>query len=358
VLAVYKLNLRFCAVILLLLLPLMSQAALFDPCKSDGTLKSWSVKKGHSIELCSYPAGSSERMVDRNACKSDGALQGWATKAGYTAEICQHMTITALFDPCRANGTLKPWAVKREYSPERCSLPSDSLDRLVERNACKADGSLQGWVIKAGYASDMCSNEQLIAVAPSPVVTETPPEPIIESIPEPESTAVADPEPIIESIPEPESTAVADPEPIVESLPEPEPVVADIADPEPIVMSQPEPEPVAEVVPEPEPVAEVIPDPEPIDEVVAAGPKTIQLSWAAPVARMNGDPLFVSEIAGYQILIVAENSGNDQVINVDPASTSYTAASLVNDTYHFSIVAIDTQGLTSEMSDMVSVTVE
>ncbi len=63
----------------------------------------------------------------------------------------------------------------------------------------------------------------------------------------------------------------------------------------------------------------------------------------------------MSELAGYEVYILAESTGASQVIAIDdPLSTSQTIDGLTPDTYHFAISAIDTSGLVSQMSSTVS----
>lgn len=97
-----------------------------------------------------------------------------------------------------------------------------------------------------------------------------------------------------------------------------------------------------------------------ISVTVVAAPveTTVTLSWLAPKSRDDGTPLALSEIAGYRIYVVAEYSGSDSVIAIDdPAQLSYTTGPLNSDTYHFSISAIDTDGLVSEPSPVVTSTI-
>ena len=88
-------------------------------------------------------------------------------------------------------------------------------------------------------------------------------------------------------------------------------------------------------------------------EVQSTG--TVSLSWSVPTTRENGEPLLVGELAGYEIYIIAEASGLDQVVAVsDPLSTSHAIDDLASDTYHFSISSIDTDGLRSSPSGLIT----
>jgi len=86
---------------------------------------------------------------------------------------------------------------------------------------------------------------------------------------------------------------------------------------------------------------------------------TVILTWSIPTSRENGDPLFVGELAGYEIYVVAETSGEDQVLSVnDPLATRETITNLASDTYYFSISSIDSDGLRSAPSDLISTTIQ
>lgn len=90
-----------------------------------------------------------------------------------------------------------------------------------------------------------------------------------------------------------------------------------------------------------------------------AGNASVNLSWSLPTSRENGDPLTVGELAGYEIYIVAEVSGQDQVIAVDdPLATSHMVKNLIADTYYFSISSIDTDGLRSAPSELISTVIQ
>ena len=82
------------------------------------------------------------------------------------------------------------------------------------------------------------------------------------------------------------------------------------------------------------------------------------LSWSAPTTRSDGQPLSMSELAGYEIYMLAESTGVSSVITLsDPFSTSRSIDGLTPDIYHFAISAIDSSGLVSALSPLVSKTV-
>jgi hypothetical protein len=79
------------------------------------------------------------------------------------------------------------------------------------------------------------------------------------------------------------------------------------------------------------------------------------LSWVTPTTRENGAPLAAGELAGYEIYVLSESTGESSVITLeDPLATAYTVDSLPPDTYHFSIAAYDLEGKFSQLSEIVS----
>jgi hypothetical protein len=83
------------------------------------------------------------------------------------------------------------------------------------------------------------------------------------------------------------------------------------------------------------------------------------LSWSIPATRENGDSLGTRELAGYKIYYTAEQSGASYTVTInDPNKTTYTVAGLYPDTYYFAISAQDHNGLESELSDIVSATIQ
>ncbi|MFK7733227.1 MAG: fibronectin type III domain-containing protein, partial [Pseudomonadales bacterium] len=82
------------------------------------------------------------------------------------------------------------------------------------------------------------------------------------------------------------------------------------------------------------------------------------LSWSIPTKRENGESLALSEIASYEIYVTAENAGTSRTIRVDNRNqTKYTLSPLDSDKYFFSMVTIDSEGMYSELSQVVSKTI-
>ena len=74
--------------------------------------------------------------------------------------------------------------------------------------------------------------------------------------------------------------------------------------------------------------------------------------------RADGSPIAVSEIAGYEIYVLAEGTGVSSVITVTGnTTTTYTVMGLSPDTYDFSMAAKDTAGNLSALSPVVAKTI-
>lgn len=106
-----------------------------------------------------------------------------------------------------------------------------------------------------------------------------------------------------------------------------------------------------------EPTAPVSPPPA---AGVGSDPSTVSLSWTPPSTRENGEPLSMAEILGYEIYYYAEGDAADdgETIKVNGGSqTSYEVVVPGPGTYHFAMTAVDINGLTSDNSNFVSVTI-
>jgi len=78
---------------------------------------------------------------------------------------------------------------------------------------------------------------------------------------------------------------------------------------------------------------------------------TTVLSWRAPTTRSNGDPLSLTEIAGYTLHYGAAPGNYTRSISIkDPYTTSITLTDLPLGTYYFAITTHDTGGLKSSYS--------
>jgi hypothetical protein len=96
------------------------------------------------------------------------------------------------------------------------------------------------------------------------------------------------------------------------------------------------------------------------DDVVVVN-ATLQIVWQAPSVREDGSALVGSDIAGYEIYytsIAPDNTTVDQFIEVGSADkTSYIMEQVPAGEYHFAIATVDTTGVKSSISDVVTTVV-
>lgn len=84
---------------------------------------------------------------------------------------------------------------------------------------------------------------------------------------------------------------------------------------------------------------------------------TATLSWTPPSTREDGSPIALSELTGYEIYYTTDDLTQATTVAVSGGSnTSYSLPSLAAGTYHFAIAAIDSNGLKSSLSGLVSTT--
>lgn len=134
-------------------------------------------------------------------------------------------------------------------------------------------------------------------------------------------------------------------EPTIAAKPTPAPA------PTPAPRQEPETTVAAAPAPAPAPTPAPAPEPEPVTG-------SASLSWSIPTKRENGESLALSEIASYEIYVTAENAGTSRTIRVNNRNqTRYTLSPLDADTYFFSMVTIDSEGMYSELSQVVSKTI-
>ena len=79
------------------------------------------------------------------------------------------------------------------------------------------------------------------------------------------------------------------------------------------------------------------------------------VTWTAPVSRLNGDPISLSEIGGY-IVYFGTSSGNlTNAVTVAGGSTNQRQITgLAPGTYYFQVSAYDQQGAEGPRSGLVS----
>lgn len=81
-----------------------------------------------------------------------------------------------------------------------------------------------------------------------------------------------------------------------------------------------------------------------------------QLSWTIPTTRADGTALTAAELAGYEIYYTNDSGTVSAVVPVSGGSTATTTvASMTPGNYSFAISAIDSTGLKSSLSSVVSV---
>ena len=82
-----------------------------------------------------------------------------------------------------------------------------------------------------------------------------------------------------------------------------------------------------------------------------------QLSWTIPSTRTDGTALTLSSLAGYEVYYTNSTGTVNVVLPVTGGTTTMaTVASLSSGTYSFSMSAVDTSGLKSPLSKVVSIT--
>ncbi|MCR9188544.1 MAG: PA14 domain-containing protein [Alteromonadaceae bacterium] len=81
---------------------------------------------------------------------------------------------------------------------------------------------------------------------------------------------------------------------------------------------------------------------------------TATLTWTAPLTRVDGSSIPLSEIDSYEIAYGTSPKNLDNSMMVDGAETSTEITGLAAGTWYFSIRVIDTNGLASEYSDVAS----
>jgi hypothetical protein len=88
-----------------------------------------------------------------------------------------------------------------------------------------------------------------------------------------------------------------------------------------------------------------------------AGLVSVNLTWVIPTTRTNGDALLATDLVGYEIYYTTDSDASAAYSIENGNANTYTLDGLVPDTYHFAIISIDTEGLKSELSEVVSLVV-
>lgn len=77
-----------------------------------------------------------------------------------------------------------------------------------------------------------------------------------------------------------------------------------------------------------------------------------RLEWSTPTHRVNGDPLPVEQIGGYEVRVVYPDGTEETVVVPDSRAVGYELPNLPPGEYLFRIAAYDTDGLYSEFVDI------
>jgi hypothetical protein len=82
---------------------------------------------------------------------------------------------------------------------------------------------------------------------------------------------------------------------------------------------------------------------------------SVTLNWTAPVARTDGSPIAMSEIAGFTVHYGTSMGSHPNMFNVDDGSaTSATIADLQVGTYYLTVTTRDSEGRESGDSSEVA----
>jgi hypothetical protein len=85
--------------------------------------------------------------------------------------------------------------------------------------------------------------------------------------------------------------------------------------------------------------------------------RDVQLSWAYPSQRTDGSDFEVYEAKTFRIYRIAASGGVDSMQEVDGLETEYKFESLPLGQHYFAITVVDSEGLESDFSETISVTI-
>lgn len=90
-----------------------------------------------------------------------------------------------------------------------------------------------------------------------------------------------------------------------------------------------------------------------------SGARSADLSWNAPMTRVNEESLSMGELSGYIISYGKDPENLTETVRINGADTmEYTVTNLDNGTWYFAIQVEDVDGLLSEPSQPVSKTIQ
>jgi hypothetical protein len=84
---------------------------------------------------------------------------------------------------------------------------------------------------------------------------------------------------------------------------------------------------------------------------------SVEFNWSYPSQRADGSDFEVYEVQSFRIYQVSDSGEQDKVHEVSGSDTSFTVTDLPNGEYGFAITVIDTDGLESELSEEVTLTI-
>lgn len=91
--------------------------------------------------------------------------------------------------------------------------------------------------------------------------------------------------------------------------------------------------------------------------IAADNDSTIHLSWDYPVERMDGSDLELYEIDGFRIYQLDANGNVGAMHAIKGLETEYDLTGLDDGEYHFAVTVVDSDGMESDLSDVISITV-
>jgi uncharacterized protein YidB (DUF937 family) len=90
--------------------------------------------------------------------------------------------------------------------------------------------------------------------------------------------------------------------------------------------------------------------------VTDAGNGSATLSWLPPVQNLDGSPL--TNLAGYEIRYGVDEAEMSNVVSLsNPSLSMYVVDNLTSGTWYFAVVAVNSSGVASPLSDVASKTI-